>query len=93
MSLVEYLQTHLHPKSEEVTLVDQIKTGIAKTGCCILDDNELESVWDNKQVSADEKRLALEQFARHYSFRMELTPHVKAAVFTNPEHPWQPIHK
>ena len=93
MSFIETIQCHFHLKSELDVLADQIKAAIAKTGCCILDDNDLAIVWDNQEASDDQKRLSLEQFAKHNQFSMHLTPRVKVAVFTSPEHPWHPVQK
>ena len=90
MLLFDYIKHQLHSRAELNDLAEQIKAGINNTGCCILDDYELQSVWDKQQVSTDQKRLALEHFAKHYGFYMHLTPNVKVAVFKDKEHPTKP---
>jgi hypothetical protein len=81
MLLSEDTQGHPHLQSALDALADRIKDGIVRTGCYILGENELESVFHMGEKPEEEKRLTLENFASHYGFGMYLTPHVKVAVF------------
>lgn len=81
MMLVKDVQDHPHSRGALDALADRIKDGIVRTGCCVLGEDELKSVFHTREMSEEEKRLEVENFANHYGFGLYLTPHVKVAVF------------
>ena len=89
MSLMEYIREYrqehprITPPAEK--LAGEIREGIAKTGCYILDDFELGDVWAGRELSPGEKRDALQRFAAQHGLGLYLTPHQKVAVFTRAE--------
>ena len=70
-------------KSELDLLAEQIKKEITRKGCHFPEPRDLKIFWDHGVASEDQKRLAIENFAKRYGFVVHLTPKLKVAVFQN----------
>ena len=54
---------------------------ISKHGSHVLHREDMELFWDSEVHSELDKRIMLDNFARHYGFTMYLSPHQMEAVF------------
>ena len=61
-------------------LARRISNGIARSGTTILDRHDLETLW-TAQATDEEKRAAVKNFAAHYGFAVDVTPHFVIAAF------------
>jgi hypothetical protein len=63
-------------------LAERIELGIATHGAQVLEEKELAPIWNFLQPESEwEKRMQIENFARHYSFTLSLNDDCSVAIF------------